>query len=86
MATNNSGTLYVGMTNDLARRMYEHKNKLVIGFTSRYNVNRLVYYECTDNVRAAIEREKVLKGWTRRRKVALIASMNPKWKDLSADW
>jgi putative endonuclease len=73
-------TLYTGVTNDLERRVYEHKHGLVNGFTKRYNVTRLVYYEATDDVRSAIEREKQLKGWLRQRKVALIESVNPRWE------
>ena len=86
IATNHSGTLYIGVTNNLERRMFEHKNRLVSGFTSRYKINRLVYYETTDNIRSAIEREKQLKGWSRAKKVNLIESDNRGWKDLSADW
>ena len=84
--TSDGGTLYTGMTNDLERRMYEHKNKLVRGFTSRYNVHRLVYYEETGSVESAILREKQIKGWRRSRKIDLIQSQNPKWRDLSEDW
>jgi len=84
--TNRSGTLYVGVTNDLARRVYQHRNKLVPGFTSRYKIDRLVYYESTPDVRAAIGREKQIKGWLRAKKIALIESRNRDWKDLSADW
>ena len=84
--TNRSGTLYIGMTNDLYRRMYEHKNKLIPGFTSKYNNERLVYYEETDNVNFAIEREKQLKRWRRDKKVWLIERENPRWKDLAEDW
>jgi len=81
-----SKTLYVGVTNDLERRVYEHKQGLVAGFTSRYRVTRLVYYEETSDVAAAIEREKQIKGWLRSKKVALIESMNPEWDDLSDRW
>ena len=81
-----SGTLYTGMTNDLERRVYEHKNKLVDGFTKKYNVNRLVYYEETGDVDSAIAREKQIKGWRRSKKTDLIKSINPKWTDLSVDW
>ena len=84
--TNKSRTLYTGVTNDLMRRVYEHKNKLVKGFTSKYNIQYLVYYEATSNVYAALEREKQIKGWLRKKKIALIDSMNPEWKDLSAEW
>ena len=81
--TNNSGTLYVGVTNNLERRVHEHKRGEVPGFTQRYKATRLVYYEATPDIRSAIEREKQLKGLLRRKKVALIASMNPRWHDLS---
>jgi putative endonuclease len=84
--TSYSGTLYTGMTNDLERRVWEHKQKLVEGFTKRYNVNRLVYFEETPDVEAAIAREKQIKGWVRRKKIELIESVNPEWRDLSADW
>ena len=84
--TNRSKTLYVGVTNDLERRVREHRNRYSAGFTSRYNLNRLVYYEHTSDVEAAITREKQIKGWLRRKKVALIESTNPYWKDLSLDW
>ena len=78
--------LYVGVTNDLERRTYEHKNGLTPGFTSKYNIKRLVYYEATEDILAAIEREKQLKGWLRSKKTALIESTNPKWRDLSEEW
>ena len=84
--TNKSGTLYTGVTNDLRRRVYEHKRKLVPGFTRRYNITRLVYSEATDDVRTAIAWEKRIKGWLRAKKIALIESVNPEWRDLSADW
>ncbi len=86
MTNKRNGTLYTGITNDLERRVYEHKHKLVKGFTSKYNLMRLVYYEDTDDVSAAIAREKQIKGWLRRKKLALIESMNPEWKDLSDGW
>jgi putative endonuclease len=79
-------TLYAGMTNDLERRVFEHKHKLTPGFTSKYNINRLVYIETFNHVRDAIRREKQIKGWLRARKVALIISSNPTWKDLSKGW
>jgi len=82
--TNKSRTLYVGMTNNLERRVYEHKNKLVPGFTSKYNLDILLYYEQTADVLSAIAREKQIKGWTRSKKIALIESQNPKWLDLSS--
>jgi putative endonuclease len=81
-----SGTLYTGMTNNLARRVYEHKHKLTPGFTQKYNVNRLVYYEVFNQVRDAIAREKAIKGWLRQKKIALIESFNPTWSDLSEEW
>ena len=84
--TNKSRTLYTGVTNDLMRRVYEHKNKLVEGFTSRYNIQYLVYYESTSSIYSAIEREKQIKGLLRAKKLALINSMNPEWKDLSEEW
>ena len=74
--------LYIGVTGDLERRVYEHKNHLVPGFTDRYNVEKLVYFEMTSDIKIAIEREKELKGWTRKRKEALINTQNPEWKDL----
>ncbi len=86
MMTNRSRTLYVGVTNDLERRVFEHKNKLVPGFTSRYNLNRLVFFEETPDVSSAITREKQIKGWLRARKIELVSSMNPEWRDLSEGW
>ncbi len=84
--TNKARTvLYVGVTNNLSRRLYEHRNHLVPGFTSKYHVNLLVYFEQTNDVRAALEREKQLKGWRREKKSFLIDSTNPEWKDLSLD-
>ena len=84
--TNPSRTLYVGVTNNLRRRVYEHKHKLLEGFTKRYNLTILVYYEATPDVRAAIEREKQIKGWLRSKKITLIESTNPEWRDLSSEW
>jgi putative endonuclease len=81
-----STVLYIGVTNDLERRVYEHKHKLTPGFTSRYNVNRLVYFEETTDVQEAIAREKVLKGWRRSRKADLVTTTNAEWRDLSTDW
>ena len=80
-----SRTLYVGVTNDLSRRMYEHKQGLVRGFSWKYNVDRLVYFESTSDVLAAIAREKQIKGWRRTKKVTLIESANPDWKDLTEE-
>lgn len=78
-------TLYVGITNNLIRRMYEHKNKIFQGFTSKYNLDKLVYFEQTSSPNSAIEREKTLKKWARNKKLFLINQMNPEWKDLSLD-
>ena len=75
--------MYVGMTNDLKRRVLEHKNETLPGFTSRYNVKKLVYFECMTDVRDAIAREKEIKKWRREKKNRLVESMNPEWKDLS---
>ena len=80
------GTLYVGVTNDLTRRVYEHRHKLVSGFTSRYNASRLVYYEDTNDIESAIVREKQIKGWLRKKKAALVESLNPYWADLAEEW
>jgi putative endonuclease len=79
----NNKVMYVGMTNDLKRRMYEHKAKTLKGFTEKYNLNKLVYFESTSDVRAAIAREKEIKKWRREKKNALVAGANPEWKDLS---
>lgn len=84
--TNRSRTLYTGVTSDLMRRVYEHKNKLIEGFTSKYNIRYLVYYESTSSIYAALEREKQIKGWRREKKIVLIESMNPTWNDLSKEW
>ena len=81
--TNRSRTLYVGVTNDLLRRVFEHKSKLITGFTRQYNITKLVYFEETPNILGAIQREKQIKGWLRARKIALIESLNPDWCDLS---
>ena len=74
--------LYTGVTGDLVKRVYEHKNDLVDGFTKKYNTHKLVYFEVFDYILNAIEREKQIKGWLRSKKIALIESKNPKWKDL----
>ncbi len=84
--TNRSRTLYTGVTNNLPRRLHEHKQKLADGFTKKYNITTLVYYEATPDVRSAIAREKQIKGWLRSKKIALIESTNPDWNDLSAEW
>jgi putative endonuclease len=78
--------MYVGVTNDLKRRVYEHQNKLVKGFTEQYNVNKLVYYEQTGDVITALGREKEIKKWRREKKNMLVFNTNPEWKDLSKGW
>jgi putative endonuclease len=84
MLTNVSNkVLYIGMTSNLAARLYQHKNKLIDGFTSKYNVNKLVYFEITNDAYSAATRERQLKGWSRVKKDALINKMNPKWEDLT---
>ena len=85
--TNYSQTsFYIGITGNLQKRVWEHKNKFVEGFTKRYNIDRLVYYELTDSVETALNREKQLKRWHRDWKINLIKEMNPEFKDLSIDW
>ena len=79
----NNKVMYVGVTNDLQRRLYEHKNKLVKGFTEKYNVDKLVYFEETDDVKSALAREKEIKKWRREKKNNLVCSINPEWKELS---
>jgi putative endonuclease len=81
-----SAVLYTGITGDLVRRVWQHKNKLAAGFTSRYNLTQLVYYEQFVYPDAAMRREKEIKGWRRSKKIALIDSMNPSWEDLARDW
>ncbi|MEJ8752234.1 GIY-YIG nuclease family protein [Lagierella sp. ICN-221743] len=85
MANKTNTTIYIGVTGNLIKRVWEHKNKLIKGFTTRYNVEKLVYYEETTDVNSAIAREKQLKGWTRKKKNQLIESMNPNWDDLYDD-
>lgn len=82
----NDSVVYVGVTNDLPRRLYEHKNGLADGFTKKYNVHKLVFYECTNDVYSAISREKQLKNWSRSKKNILIERVNPRWPDLSLEW
>lgn len=82
LANKHNNVLYTGVTNDLIRRVYEHKNKLVAGFTQKYNVDRLVYFEVCSGIVVAIEREKQIKGWSRKKKQELIHSLNPEWDDL----
>ena len=81
-----NGTLYIGVTNNLERRMFEHKNKLVEGFTKRYDLTKLIYFESFQYVNDAIRREKQLKNWNRQWKIELIEKDNPDWNDLSFDW
>ena len=81
-----SGTLYIGMTNNIYRRMFEHKSGEFEGFASKYHCNRLVYFESYDDVLNAIDREKQLKGWRREKKIALIESQNPRWQDIAEKW
>ena len=82
MANNRRGTIYIGVSGDLVRRVYEHRNELVPGFTKKYHIHSLVYYEDTCDVDAALNREKHLKHWLRKWKLSLIEGMNPEWKDL----
>ena len=84
--TNRSKTLYTGVTSDLIKRIWQHKQKLVEGFTKKYNISTLVYYELTESIVSAIAREKQIKGWVRAKKIALIESQNLGWKDLSEGW
>ncbi|MGH9501749.1 MAG: GIY-YIG nuclease family protein [Terriglobales bacterium] len=84
--TNRSKTLYTGVTGHLERRVFEHKQGIKGDFAARYKIDRLVYFERFGDVRAAIAREKQIKGWLRMKKIALIVSMNPGWKDLSEEW
>jgi putative endonuclease len=81
-----SGTLYTGVTNDLYKRAYQHKNDLIEGFTKKYQCHKLVYFEETSDIESAIMREKQIKGYGRKKKEALIKKINPHWKDLSDDW
>ena len=82
----NETTFYIGVTGNLQKRIWEHKNKVVEGFTKKYNVDKLVYYELTEDVESALNREKQLKRWHRQWKINLIKEMNPEFKDLSEQW
>ena len=82
LASQKRGTIYTGITNDITRRIYEHKNGLIPGFTKQYKVTKLVYVESTNDVQSAIKREKQLKQWRREWKIALIEESNPEWRDL----
>ncbi len=81
-----SGTLYIGVTNDLYKRVYQHKNDLIEGFTKKYHCHKLIYFEETSDIGSAITREKQLKNWSRKKKEFLIKTKNPHWKDISDDW
>jgi putative endonuclease len=86
LASKRNGTLYIGVTNDLERRLYEHRNNLIDGFTRRYRVHHLVYFESVNNIHAALQREKQLKRWTRKWKMDLIEKENPEWYDLAENF
>ncbi len=86
LTSRNRKVMYVGMTNDLVRRLHEHRSHVVPGFTQKYRVDTLVYFEETHDVLAALEREKQIKKWRREKKDALVASTNPQWRDLGADF
>jgi putative endonuclease len=86
LTNKNDNVMYVGMTNDLARRVYEHRNGLVEGFTKKYRVHKLVYLEVTEDVHSAIEREKEIKKWRREKKNQLVEEANPRWEDVSLRW
>ena len=86
LSTWNNKVLYTGVTNNLERRLYEHKNGLMEGFTKKYHVHKLVYFDTSADINAAIAREKQIKGWTRAKKVTLIEERNPNWIDLSENW
>ena len=82
LTNNNNTVLYIGVTSDLIKRVYQHKQKLVAGFSKKYSIDKLVYFEACEDIREAIQREKQLKNWHRSWKVALISEFNPKWLDL----
>jgi putative endonuclease len=86
LASQKNGTLYIGVTNNLERRIYEHKNHLAPGFTGKYHVTKLVWFEQTSSVEAVIQKEKQLKKWNRSWKIRLIEENNPNWNDLSEEW
>ncbi len=86
LANWSDSVLYIGVTSNLPKRLYEHRNHLVEGFSAKYNTHKLVYFESTNDVYSAISREKQLKKWNRSKKNALICSLNPEWRDLSEDW
>jgi putative endonuclease len=84
--TSKSRTIYIGVTNNLERRVLEHRSKIIPGYTREYNIDRLVYFEIFGDIRQAINREKQLKGWKRSKKIRLLETINPTWEDLSMDW
>ena len=84
--SNDTGTIYTGVTNNLLRRVDEHKRGAVEGFTKRYKIHRLIYFEETNNIYDALEREKQIKGWTRKKKLDLVRTINPTFEDLSNEW
>ncbi|MGJ8664126.1 MAG: GIY-YIG nuclease family protein [Marinicella sp.] len=86
LTNQNNSVLYIGITSNLESRIYQHKNKMIKGFTARYNVNKLIYFEDSLNPESAILREKQLKGWVRKKKIKLINQLNPTWRDLSLDF
>ena len=86
LASKHNGTLYTGVTNNLQRRVYEHKHKLIPGFSAKYDITKLMHFEETSDVNAAIAREKQIKSWSRAKKIKLIEATNPHWYDLSTDW
>ena len=85
LCSDKNGTLYIGVTNNLIKRVFEHKNKVFKGFTEKYDINKLIYYECYDNIEYAIQREKRMKKWNRNWKIELIEKNNKEWKDLYLD-
>jgi len=85
LSSKRNGTLYIGITNNLLRRVYEHKNNIIKGFTEKYKVHNLVYYEIANDINAAITREKRIKKWKRQWKIELIEKDNPEWRDLYYD-
>ena len=82
LANKRNGTLYIGVTSNLIKRIYEHKNNIIEGFTKKYNIHKLVYCETTDDIESAIRREKQIKKWNRKWKLELIGKNNPEWRDL----
>ena len=86
LSSKRNGTLYIGVTNDLERRLYEHRNNLIEGFTNKYHVHHLVYFEDVNDIQSALQREKQLKRWTRKWKLELIEKVNPEWRDLADDF